>query len=307
MSARTRRQFADIVRQDPIDVGLACMLIAAEVEPEIDPGRELGRFDLLAADAGSLLGITPSEVGATGDRPAGDRPAVGPTVGPTVGPVARRTLAGLDVRTAAEILRETLGTRAGFHGDAGDFDSLHASLLTSVLRRRHGLPILLSIVWTEVAHRLGVPAYPIGLPGHVIVGVGSPERQVLVDPFAGGRMITVHEAAEKVRSAGVAFTRSHLEPMNATDLLMRVLGNIRVWAARSEAVATRLWAVELSLLLPHHPTHLLRERGELRARLGDFRGGADDLATFADAVASPEPAAAAAAREAARAARARLN
>ncbi|WP_322759654.1 transglutaminase family protein, partial [Frankia sp. Cr2] len=173
MSARTRRQFADIVRRDPVDIGLACMLIAAEVEPELDPGRELARFDVLAGDAGGLLGITPSEVSATGD---------GPAAGPPIGPAARRTLAGLDVRTAAEILRETLGTRAGFHGDAGDFDSLHASLLASVLRRRHGLPILLSIVWTEVAHRLCVPAYPIGMPGHVIVGVGSPERRVLVDP-----------------------------------------------------------------------------------------------------------------------------
>ncbi|WP_239308391.1 MULTISPECIES: transglutaminase-like domain-containing protein [unclassified Frankia] len=298
MSARTRRQFADIVRRDPVDVALACLLIAAEVEPGLDPARELARFDALATDAGRLLDIAPDELGTATDElgtAADERPAT------------RRTLAGLDVRAAAEILREALGTRAGFHGDPGSSDSLHACLLTSVLRRRHGLPIMLSIVWMEVAHRLGVPAYPIGLPGHVIVGVGAPDRHVLVDPFAGGRLITVHEAAEKVRSAGVAFTRSQLKPMDPTGLLMRVLGNIRIWAARTEAIATRLWAVELSLLLPRHPTHLLRERGELRARRGDFIGGAADLTTFADVVAALEPAAAGAAREAAHAARARLN
>ncbi|WP_242418162.1 tetratricopeptide repeat protein, partial [Frankia sp. CpI1-P] len=76
---------------------------------------------------------------------------------------------------------------------------------------------------------------------------------------------------------------------------------------RSDTPRTRLWAVELSLLLPSHPANLRRERGELRVRLGDFLGGATDLATFADTVAEVEPAAAAAARQAAAAARARLN
>ncbi|WP_131745433.1 transglutaminase-like domain-containing protein [Frankia sp. Cppng1_Ct_nod] len=298
MSARTRRQFADIVRRESVDLGLACLLIAAEAEPELEPLQGLARLDALAARAGALFGVTTGDPGGGGGGGGG---------GGAEGSAAGRTLSGLDVHTAAEILREALGEQAGFHGDPEDYESLNASVLTSVLRRRHGLPILLSVVWLEVARRLGIPAYPIGLPGHVIVGIGSPDRHVLVDPFAGGRMITVHEAAEKVRSAGVAFTRAHLEPMAQTDLLMRLLGNIRVWAARADDAATRLWAVELSLLLPHHPAHLRRERGELRIRLGDFLGGAGDLLAFADVVTPMEPTAASAAREAAHAARARLN
>ncbi len=293
MNVQTRRQFAEIVRQEPVDLGLACLLIAAEAEPDLDPARELTRLDVLAAETGRLADVTVSDASGTG--------------GAAEGPPAGRTLAGLDVRTAAEILREGLGVRGSFRGDPADYNSLNASLLTSVLRSRHGLPILLSVVWVEVARRLGIPAYPIGLPGHVIVGIGSPGRYVLVDPFSGGRLITVHEAAEQVRSTGVPFTRAYLEPMSPADLLMRVLGNIRVWAARTDAIVTRLWAVELSLLLPRHPAHLRRERGELRARLGDFLGGAEDLTAFADAVGPLEPAAAAAAREAAHAARARLN
>ncbi|WP_131784872.1 tetratricopeptide repeat protein [Protofrankia symbiont of Coriaria ruscifolia] len=296
MNVQTRRQFAEVVRQEPVDLGLACLLIAAEAEPDLDPARELARLDALAAETCRLADIT-----------VGDASTTGSTGGTTEGSATGRTLAGLDVRTAAEILRKALGVRGSFHGDPADYNSLNASLLTSVLRRRHGLPILLSVVWMEVARRLGIPAYPIGLPGHVIVGIGSPGHYVLVDPFSGGKLITVHEAAERVRSAGVPFTRTYLEPMSPADLLMRVLGNIRVWAARTDTTATRLWAVELSLLLPHHPVHLRRERGELRTRLGDFLGGAEDLTTFADAVGLLEPAAAAAAREAAHAARARLN
>ncbi|AEH08352.1 MULTISPECIES: transglutaminase-like domain-containing protein [Protofrankia] len=306
MTIRTRRQFAEAVRQEPVDLGLACLLIEAEAEPGLDPVRELAQLDALAAQTGRLADVTvrdPDSVGGPGGPAGGAGGAAGTAEGPTAG----QTLAGLDVRTAAEILRQSLGVRGRFHGDPTDYDSLYASLLSSVLRRRRGLPIMLSVVWVEVARRLGIPAYPVGLPGHVIVGIGSPSRNVLVDPFCGGRLITVHEAAERVRSTGVPFTRAYLAPMSPVDLLMRVLGNIRVWAARTEATTTRLWAVELSLLLPHHPVHLRRERGELLVRLGDFLGGAEDLTAFADAVGPLEPAAAAAAREAAHAARARLN
>jgi regulator of sirC expression with transglutaminase-like and TPR domain len=208
---------------------------------------------------------------------------------------------------AAAALYESLGLRAGFAGEEADYDDLRASLLPAVLRMRHGLPIMLSVVWLEVAARIGVPAYPVGLPGHVVVALGTPRHYVLVDPFAGGRRITVHDAAARVRAAGVPFSRGQLAPMNHEDLLARVLGNIRILAARTDAIPTRLWAVELALLLPHHPASLRRERGELRIRRGDFLGGAQDLITYADAVEPAEPTAAAAARTAAGAARARLN
>nr|MDT0665305.1 tetratricopeptide repeat protein [Micromonospora sp. DSM 115978] len=163
------------------------------------------------------------------------------------------------------------------------------------------------VVWLEVARRIGVPAYVVGLPGHVVVAIGTTTDHVLVDPFAGGRVITVHEAAEKVRSTGTRFTRAHLAPLEPVNVLARILTNIRVLAARTDDPRTRLWAVELSLLLPHHAANLRRERGEVLVRLGDFLGGADELASFADAVEAVEPAAAAAARQAGLAARARLN
>ena len=41
---------------------------------------------------------------------------------------------------------------------------------TSVLARRRGLPILLSVIYVEVARRAGVPLRGVGLPGHFVVG-----------------------------------------------------------------------------------------------------------------------------------------
>jgi regulator of sirC expression with transglutaminase-like and TPR domain len=335
MSARSRRMFADAVRRDPVDVGLACLLIAHEADPAADAGEVMALLDSLAGDTRPLLaelaghrhpgaphraagagagGVGAGGVGAggagAGGAGAGGAGAGGAgagEVGGAGGSGAGGSLGGRELRAAAEALRASLGLRAGFSGTAEDYDDLRSSLLPAVLRRRRGLPILLSVVWLEVARRLGLPAYPVGLPGHIVVAIGSPADNVLVDPFAGGRLITVHEAAEKVRASGTPFTRAHLAPLPPVDLLTRVLTNIRVLAARADAPRTRLWAVELSLLLPRAAAILRRERGETLVRLGDFLGGAADLAEFADAVASVEPAVAAAARQAALAARARLN
>lgn len=182
-------------------------------------------------------------------------------------------------------LRPVLG---GFGGGAADYQLLESSLLHRVLDRRRGLPILLSLVWTEVASRAGIDADLVGLPGHFVVGLEGG----LVDPFAGGTTVAVPVA---------------VRPWGAVETLARVLANIRAWAGVPERWPQRLRALDLALLLPRHDAALRRERGELAVRLGDFAGGATDLETYADAVEPVEPQVAEAVRRSARSARARLN
>lgn len=258
MTAASRARFAELVRSDRIEVAAACLLVGVEVEPDLDVDGSLAVLDALA----------------TSVRLEDRSPAA-----------------------AAEALRQALGEQAGFRGTAQDYEQLGSSLLHEVLRRARGLPILLSVVWCEVAARLDVPAVPLGLPGHVLVRIGDVEDdQVVVDPFAGGR-VTHAPAATPVLSPG--------------ELLLRVLTNIRALTLRQprslEAARTRLWATELSLLLPRHPADLRRERGELLVRLGDYAGGAAELEHYAHVVEDTDEAEADKTRRQARLARARLN
>jgi regulator of sirC expression with transglutaminase-like and TPR domain len=273
----SRRRFADVVRAEPVDVGLACLLVGAEVDTELSVDDGLRRLDELAAAA---------------------RPEVPRRAGPL---------------EAAEGLRRVLGGVAGFAGSEEDYADLRSSLLHEVLRRRRGLPLLLSVVWVEVAARLGVPAYYVALPGHVVVGIGDPDDEhVVVDPWTGGRVLDEAEVAALVRRlTGAAPEPEHLRPVHPVDLLLRLLTNVRVLTTRMppslDAARTRLWATELSLLLPRHSLELRRERGELLVRLGDHLGGAGELEDYADAVDLEDADAAATARREARLARARLN
>lgn len=269
----SRDLFAAAVREQPLDLGLACTLIAQEADEGVQVTAELAHLDAFAALARPLVEAQPA-------TPAG----------------------------WARGLAQALGEQAGFAGCEEDYEDLRASLLPDVLRRRHGLPILLTVVWAEVGRRLGVPVHPLALPGHVVALVGEPAGEnVVVDPFFGGRTLSVHDVAETVRRTGVPFSRGLLTPTPPHALLLRILTNIRLLAARREELRVRRWAVELSLLLPHHPAALRREHGELLVRLGDYLGGAAELELFAEAATDSEPAAAAAARAAARAARSRLN
>jgi regulator of sirC expression with transglutaminase-like and TPR domain len=262
-------RFAEVVRSEPVDVGLACLLMGAELDPDLDVDPSLELLDVVAAQARlELHGRTgPAEV--------------------------------------ADAVRRVLHGAHGFGGTEADFEDVRSSLLSEVLVRKRGLPILLSVVWTEVAARLGMPAHVLGVPGRVLVLVGEPEDEhVVVDPWEGGRSLSRGEVAARAQGVPVA-------PMPPADLLLRLLNNVRALAGRRppglDAAVMRLWAVELSLLLPRHPVVLRRERGELLVRLGDHLGGAEELETYAMVVDGTDEQAATAARREARLARAQLN
>ena len=203
-------------------------------------------------------------------------------------------LVELDVLAATVTSRDVGGLQralGGFGGSASDYDDLRSSLLHEVLRRRRGLPILLSVVWTEVARRVGLAASSLGFPGHVLTLVEG----TVVDAFSGGTVVQA----------------PHEPVLDAPALLLRVLNNIRALTDRQgmslDTVRTRLWATELILLLPRHPVEMRREQGELLLRLGAFRAGAQALEDFAEVVEDVAPEDAESARRQARQGRARLN
>ncbi|MGW1501636.1 transglutaminase family protein [Streptomyces mirabilis] len=272
-AAEVRRRFAEETRSERPDLAALCLLIGAAADGTLDEaGTDAAQIEL--------------------DRLAGQLPF--------------RPGGALSWATA---LAELLGGRCGFRGSPGDYQRLESSLLHAVLRRRRGLPILLSVVWMEVARRAGAPVYGVALPGHFVVGFGPAEQQVLADPFDGGRVLSGSDAELLVQGAtGAPLDPSMLVPAPPLDVVVRILNNVRAWAAaRPERSDVGLWAVELALLLPSHPARLRYERAQLLVQRGDFLSGAAELDAYADVVAAVDPPSAEKVRGQARAARAMLN
>ncbi|MFJ6083737.1 tetratricopeptide repeat protein [Streptomyces sp. NPDC092369] len=272
-AAEVRRRFAEEARSERPDLSALCLLVGAAADGTLEePGLDAAQMEL--------------------DRLAGQLPF--------------RPGGPLSWATA---LHHLLGVQEGFRGFPVDYQRLESSLLHEVLRRRRGLPILLSVVWMEVARRAGAPVYGVALPGHFVVGFGPPEQQVLADPFAGGRVLGGGDAELLVAGAtGAPLDASMLTPADPLEVVLRILNNVRAWAvARPERSDVALWAVDLSLLLPSHPARLRYERAQLLVQRGEFLGGAAELEAYADVVAAVDEPAAERVRGQARAARALLN
>ncbi|MEV7686050.1 transglutaminase-like domain-containing protein [Streptomyces bungoensis] len=272
-SAEVRRRFGEEARSERPDLSALCLLIGADADGALD---EAG-IDAAQLELDRLAGLLPY-------RPGGPR-------------------------AWAEAVGRLLGERHGFHGAPADYERLESSLLHEVLRRRRGLPILLSVVWMEVARRAGAPVYGVALPGHFVIGFGAAGEQVLADPFDGGRVLTGADAELLVAgAAGTPLRPSMLEPAAPLEVVQRILNNIRAWAsARPERSDVGLRAVELSLLIPSHPARLRYERGQLLVQRGEFVEGAAELEAYAHLIEVVDESAARTVRRQAGTARAMLN
>jgi regulator of sirC expression with transglutaminase-like and TPR domain len=262
-----------LVRRPDADLAEAALLCAAQVEPELDLEVELLRVEALT-DGLRSRGFDPSDPG----RAAGH-------------------LAGY--------LADELGFLGG-HAPGPDPD---ASLLHRVLTTRRGLPLTLSIVYVAIAQRLRLPAYPIALPGHVVMAIAGRERPIVLDPYHGGTALDepgVASLVAAVTGERVAFRRSMLRPAASVDVVRRLCNNLGRDLRAADRLRDALAIVELKLALPNRLPEDHRLQGELLTATGRFDAAAAAFERYLE-VTGPDAPGREAARRSAIDARARMN
>jgi len=98
-----------------------------------------------------------------------------------------------DGRDFVETAQRYLFQELGFHGNEEDYHNPLNSCLNQVLERRTGIPVTLSVMYMEIARRLHMPVFGIGLPRHFILQFDDGNYATYIDPFHGGRTITARE------------------------------------------------------------------------------------------------------------------
>lgn len=170
----------------------------------------------------------------------------------------------------AEFLFQTYGLR----GNADDYADPRNSYLNQVLDRRLGIPISLSVIYLEIGRRLGLPVAGVGLPGHFIASVTGVDGPEYLDPFHGGRRLSVDDCRELVRSAAglrEAFDPAWLAPTPPREIVARMLNNLRAFYISVEDWPLAITLLErLIVLQPEVPGHV-RDLGVLHYREGAYR------------------------------------
>ena len=240
------------------------LLIAEIGQPDLDHNRSIRQIDALAAEVWAALGASTRLL-----RPS---------------QLARRDTALRVLETISEILT----TRHGFHGAEDDYHNPRNSFLNVALERHEGLPITLSVIYLEIARRLGAPLEGVGLPAHFMVRWPLPADEggpLYVDVFRRGELLdepTTRQFILRLLRAPSSrvFDSEWSRALDTRQILTRMLRNLkRVYLIRGETgpaleVVDRLTALRPDLL------EELRDRGLLRLAMGEPLLAAADIATY---------------------------
>lgn len=151
----------------------------------------------------------------------------------------------------------------GFHGNEGDYYDPRNSFFNEVLDRRTGIPITLALVLTEVCRRAGIEARGVAFPGHFLVRSPVPGGFLVVDPFrgrtiGGEELVALHRA---VSGGSGELEPALLEPASKTQILLRMLGNLRgIYQARSDPARLGRVLERMMILAPSAELHAELER-----------------------------------------------
>lgn len=242
-----RRHFTEIVeaRGGSIDLVRAALWVAAEEYPALDVAAYVARLDELAQAARTRL--------------AGARTA----------------------RERVEGLNQFLFVEQGFRGNRDDYYDPRNSYLNEVLDRRTGIPITLSLVYVEVASRLGLRARGVGFPGHFLARVTAKD-DFIVDPFVGAILSErqCRDRLEAVAGPGVELRADHLRDAEPREIVIRLLSNLKqVFVGRRDFDRALACCDRILITAPDAPFEL-RDRGIVYEQLGCFAAAASDLERF---------------------------
>ncbi|MBM3316366.1 MAG: transglutaminase family protein [Candidatus Eisenbacteria bacterium] len=129
-----------------------------------------------------------------------------------------------------EALNGYLFRDLGFRGNRERYHDPDNSFIQRVIERRRGIPITLAAVMILVGRRIGLTLHGVGMPRNFLVRYKDKGREIFVDPFNGGRILSREECARILTSEGYyvreAFVGEFLAVASPRDMTIRMLRNL---------------------------------------------------------------------------------
>jgi len=254
---KARQSFLELaaLSEETFPLDRAALALALDEYPEIDMQAYLRRLDSLAASAEVLIGM--------------DRAPV----------------------NIIESINGVLFVQEGLRGNSEDYYDPRNSYLNEVLDRRLGIPISLSVIYIEVARRINFPVMGVGFPGHFLVKHASDDRDVIIDPFNLGRILTPNDCQElldKTTNSSVQMNASVFQPMEKRAIITRMLYNLKGIYTEKDQYQRALSVIDKILMLNPSAPSEVRDRGLLYMQTSLFAKALADLESYLKNAVAPE-------------------
>jgi regulator of sirC expression with transglutaminase-like and TPR domain len=233
--------------EDKIDLGRAALTIALTDYPNLDVLDYLARIDQLA------------------------------------GEVASRLDSEADIYRSMAALNYVLFKQHGFHGNRKDYFDPKNSFLNEVIERKTGIPITLSVLYMEVAQRVGLALDGVGFPGHFLVKCVGDGEEIVIDPFDGGEIKSradIDKMLFNLYGGKVAFHSDLLAPSTKRDILKRMLANLKAIYINENDLVKSLSVLDRVLILDPASAEDARDRGVVYLRLECYAQAREDFETY---------------------------
>ena len=287
------------ISDDAIDLTRAALLISRTRYPNLDIEAYAARIDSLARRVEGLVPKADSQPAANGI--AEGEPKVD----------ARQTISALNYVLFGEL---------GLRGNRDDYYDPRNSFLNDVLDRGLGIPISLSVVYLEVARRIGFPVAGIGMPGHFLLqyrpttdtdsdgklpgmkrpdlnqpypnhlisnqpdlNQPDPNQEVLIDCFNQGHTLSPEDCQERLNeiySGEMHLRPEFLHPVNHRQILTRMLNNLKTVYLSTRDFRKALIIADLMLVIRPHSAEDVKQRALLRYSLEMHNLAAQDLEEY---------------------------
>jgi regulator of sirC expression with transglutaminase-like and TPR domain len=146
-----------------------------------------------------------------------------------------RRIQGKSTITVARLLSGYMAGRQGYSGSRSSFYNVANVNLDSVMEKRLGVPVSLSLLYMLVGRRAGLHVTGVSIPDHFLVRVHG-SKPVLLDPYHEGRSVTKADCIRYLRRAGFGLhTSSYLEDVSDRKVLGYLVRNLsRVYGYRED-------------------------------------------------------------------------
>lgn len=196
---------------------------------------------------------------------------------------AREVAAGDDAESLLAAVTKVLFAEAGYTGNGDAYFDPRNSFLNDVIVRKTGIPISLSVLFMEVARRLGLDVRGVGFPGHFLVGWFDRADATYIDAFNRGARLTREECASLLPSEG-ELDVSFFEPVTHRQILLRMLTNLKIIYAQAKDYRRAVAAIDRILQISPDAITEVRDRGLVRMQAGQPHLALPDLERYIDAV-----------------------